>query len=574
MEEKNYQISLYQQREKIKKNIHQLKLENFHFQYLLRFIKKHKKEVKIMILLIFFLVILEVILSLFSHSFISQFSALLIRKKMPIVFFILSAGVMIYLVCSFIGLKIEKTLIVYLLNDLRRGWFKIFLHRPFFKTKSQNKASLIAKISYHLPLLQMGVEKSLIGSMRWILYILGLISITFFYNTKLLIIVLAFIPINIAIGVIGYFIAKNYITKETTLYSEIIKNIVTDLYELPFIQSHRLEEKSLKKLDDLVKIDTYFRIRRNLWLNFGPRVIFALLILLAGIFYILQIYFPSFFLQIEIGNLFLSGIIIFYLTRLLYTSLQIGFYSLPTKLGLILSVPKSKTNKRRFINFKNFQTISFNAKKTKLIKSDGYSHHLKFEFKKSEKILIFGKNPNKNQLGLIFSGQGQFNISSWIVKINGKRFFYKHWQQASFPAYFIKNDLSTEKKIGEILTGKNKEDITPLDVEKTFQTLSPFKEFNFIMSLSKFMGHDFQSMKMNLTELFSLQAAYCLIKKPLLIIVDAIYADLNNEITNKVFKILTNQLKESIFIVLSGQDNSLLKYDKKYFLFQKGVEKI
>jgi hypothetical protein len=573
MEEKNYQTSLYQQGEQIKQKNRNLKLENFHFQYLLYFIKKHKLKVKVVIFLIFFLVILEIILPLFSYGYISKFSALLVRKKMPLIIVLLTSGVIIYIVCSFISLKIEKTLIVYLLNDLRRKWFKIFLTKPFFKIKSRDKASLIAKISYHFPLLQMGVDRSVIGLVRWILYSLGLITITFFYNTKLLIIVLASIPINLFIILIGYFVSKYYITKETTLYSEIIKDIVLDLYELPFIQSHRLEEKSLKKLDDLVKLDTYFRIRRNLWLGFGGRIIFASLIFLAGIFYITQTYFPSFFAKMEIDNLFLSGIIVLYLSRLLYTSLQIGLYFLPTKLGLILSIPKPTPDKSKS-SIKSFQTITFQSKKTKLTKFDKYLHQIKFDFKKGEKILIFGENPNKNQLGFIFSGQGRFNTPSWIVKVNNQRFFYQHWRQTFSCAYFIQNNFSTEKKIGEILTGKNKEDITLMDIKNIFRIISPYQDFDFVMSLNKFIGSDFHQTKINFIDLFFLQAAYCLINRPALIIIDNVYVNLNNEKINRVLKILTDQLKESVFVFLSDQENCLIKYDKKYLVAEKEIKEI
>lgn len=493
---------------------------------------------------------------------------------MPLIFLFLSLGVIVYLICSFISLKIEKTLIVHLLNDLRRDWFKLFLNKPFFKTKNKDKASLIAKISYHFPLLQMGFEKSVIGLMRWILYSLGLIVIAFFYNSRLLTVVLISIPLNILVGLIGYFIAKNYITKETTLYSEIIKNIVSDLYELPFIQNHRLEEKSLEKLDDLVKLDTYFRVRRNLWLNFGPRVIFAILVFLAGSFYIAQTYFPSFFLSMRFGNLFLSGIIVLYLSRLLYTSLQIGLYLLPVKLGLMLSVPRlTKPERKNNLRLDSFQSICFRTKKTKLKKSGQYLRQIEFEFKKNERILVYGENPDKSELGLIFSGQGMFNVSAWIVKVNRKRFFYKHWCQTDFPAYFIKNDLPTEKKIGEILLGKNKEDIAPADVKNVFKTLSGFKEFDFVMSLNKFIGCDFRRIKMNLIELFSVQAAHCLIEKPLLIIVDPVYADLQNEKINEILKILADRLKESIIVVLAGKNNSLLAYDKKYVLAEEKTER-
>jgi len=239
--------------------------------------------------------------------------------------------------------------------------------------------------------LQMGLDNSVIGLMQWSLYILGLLIISSFINTTLLIVVLLAIPINIILAIIGYYIAKKYVTKETTLYSKIIKHITSSLYELPFIQKHKLEKENMQTLDELVELDTHFRIRRKIWLLFGNRIIFGVLILIVGLSYIVRIYSPDFFLKIQVDNLLISGIVFVYLIRLFYTSLKIGLFIMPTKLGLILSLPEPQKSKNRRDLIKKVSTISFKTKKAKLFWAGKYIKNVDIEFKAGDRTLVLEK---------------------------------------------------------------------------------------------------------------------------------------------------------------------------------------
>jgi len=573
MEEKESQIYLYQQRKRIKQLSRPLKLESFHFNYLFHFARKHKKGIIIFIVLLFFQVILEATLPFLGRNYFSKLSILLVQNKILIIFFILIAGVIIYLVAAFFVIKIEKSLVIYLINDLRRKWFRIYLNKPFSKVKSRDKAALIAKISYHLPLLQMGLGNTVVGIMRWLIYVAGLLIIASFFSTTLLIIVLISLPLNIIIAYLGYLIAKNYVTKETTLYSEIIKHIVSTLYELPFIQNYQMERKYTEKLDDLVKLDTYFRVRRSLWLVYGNRIIFAGLILLTASFFLIQSYFPQLFAGLKIGEIFGLGIIFIYLGRLFYTSLRIGLYVLPAKLGLILSIPEQREIKTRKNLIKNFYSLVFQTKKAKLFESGQYLKKVRLEFKRGERVLIYGENyTGKTSLGFLLAGFGCFSVQSWIVKVDKERYFYNDWQRKFRNAYFIQPRFSTEKKIGEILVGKNSQDILSEDIEKVFKEISRYKEFDFILSLKKFLATDYHRLEISMVNLFSLQAAYCLINKPQLIVIDNFWLDLDYDGINRILKILDQELSKTILIFLATKENLLIKYDKKYVLAEKDIK--
>jgi len=575
MEEKNSQIYLYQKRAEIRQMNRPLKLEKIHFDYLKSFGRRHRKKIIIFLSLLFCQILLEVILPLFGRSYLFRASVLLQWGQMTTVLGVLTGGVIIYIIIAFWELKIGKGLVICLINELRRKWIKIFTNKPFHKVTSEDKASLIAKISYHLPLLQMGLDNSIIGLMQWSLYVLGLLIISSFISTTLLIIVLLAIPINIIIALIGYYIAKKYVTKETTLYSKIIKHITSSLYELPFVQKHKLEKESIQTLDELVRLDTHFRVRRNIWLLFGNRIIFGLLILVIGLSYIARIYSPDFFLEIQVDNLLISGIIFIYLVRLFYTSLKIGLFILPTKLGLILSLPESSKEKIRRDMIKKISSISFKTKKAKLFWLGKYIKNVNLEFKAGDKILFFGEScTGKTHLGYLLSSWGHFSNQAWIVKMNQKRYFYNDWQGKFRNAYFIEPQLTSEKNVGEILTGKNRENISQTDIEKAFQVISECPPLHFILSFRRFTAENCRTITLNPVHLFALEAAYCLVNKPAIVVVDNLWLDLNQERINEILKIMTEKLSNSIIIFLATKENSLVSYNQKYVISENKIEEV
>jgi ABC-type antimicrobial peptide transport system ATPase subunit len=575
MDEKNSQIYLYQQRAEIRQKNRPLKLEKFHFNYLRSFARRHRRQIIFFLILLFSQIILEVTLLVFGKNYLRQTSALLQWSQTTFALFFLTTGVVAYIIIAFWELKIGKSLVIYLINELRHKWIKIFLNKPFPQVTSESKASLIAKISYHLPLLQMGLDNSVVGLMQWALYVLGLILVSLFLNTTLLIIVLLAIPINIGLALIGYYIAKHYVSKETTLYSKIIAHITSSLYELPFLQKHKLENEDIKKLDELVQLDTYFRIRRRIWILFGHRIIFGILILIVGFSYVLRIYAPNFFTDMQIDDLFISGVIFIYLARLLYTSLKIGLFVLPAKLGLILSLPRPQKNQTRQSLIKNIFPLTFQSPKAKLFRLGSYLKKISFSFQKGERVLISGKNScGKTHLGYLFSGLGLFSRQAWIVKVGRKRYFYNQWQKKFRDAYFIEPQINSEKNIGEILIGKNREKITKNEIENAFQIIEKYPPLHFILSFQRFIAENCQTITSSPLHLFALEVAHCLITQPKIVIIDNLWLDLNYKKIKEILKILDQGLPYSAIVFLSTKDNQLISYTQKYVIKENKIEKI
>ncbi len=289
----------------------------------------------------------------------------------------------------------------------------------------------------------------------------------------------------------------------------------------------------------------------------------------------MRIYTPDFFLKIQVDNLLISGIVFIYLIRLFYTSLKIGLFILPARLGLILSLPEPQKDKSRQDIIKKISSITFKTKKTKLFWLGKYIKNINLEFNSKDRVLISGKScVGKTHLGYLLSCMGRFNNQAWIVKANEKRYLYNDWQTKFRNAYFIEPQLTSEKNVGEILTGKNRENINQSDIEKVFQVISQCPPLHFILSFRKFTAENCQTITLNPVHLFALEAAYCLVNKPAIIVIDNLWVDLNQKRINEILKIMAEKLSDSIIILLATKENSLITYNQKYVISEDKIEKI
>src|SRR5690606_26307286 len=93
---------------------------------------------------------------------------------------------------------------------------------------------------------------------------------------------------------LGNWVVRRYISKEYTLSTKILSHISKTSSEFEVIKSNTLEDKSLDKLQKLVIMDTYFRLRRNIWLSLSPKIIFAGVIILIVLSYFFNLFiFPN-----------------------------------------------------------------------------------------------------------------------------------------------------------------------------------------------------------------------------------------------------------------------------------------
>jgi ABC-type multidrug transport system fused ATPase/permease subunit len=569
------QIKLYQLAEVRKREVKKIDITKNHLSFFYRFIKNNKKLFIIFLYLIIAQIALELFLAFFTRFYLNRLSFNLEKELLISMLVVLFMLIIIYLIISYHSIKIEKKILVYIANSLREKWYNIYINKNDQQIKQGRKASLLAKITYHFPLLQMGLKNSAINIFKWFFYLIALLILGFIVSSKLLLIIILSIPILLLIIFIAYKISRLYVSKETTLYSEIIKHIVNSLYNLSFIQKNNIKKEANDKLGNLVFLDTYYRIKRELLILFGNRVIFALIILFIGIYYLLQIHSPALILFLGTTELVMYAIAFLYLSRLFYLSLKIGLFIYPLRLGVNLSVPEHGSNSVQKDNKNEVKSLVFSSPKTKLFKEASYLKQVKIELNENNRVLIYGSHySGKTKLASLIAGQEVFNKHSWIVHFNKQRMTYSQYQKISPSTYFIQPNFYSENTLLEIIIGNYKENFTQNEINECINTFINEECFNYILSLQKSFNTSFNQLNMSPVQSFIIQAMHCYLKQPPIVIIDNLWLDLNYPEINKILNLLDQKLKQSSIIHLARNNNEQYVYQKKYQILKNKIQAI
>jgi ABC-type antimicrobial peptide transport system ATPase subunit len=473
----------------------------------------------------------------------------------------------LFIVNSFFSIKQEKTLTVTLINNLRRRIFKNYLGKAPEEMKAERQADLIAKISYHLPLVSMGISNSFFGIIRWLIYLVSAAVVAYLAGLNVLLISGSFLALSAVIAVAAYFTVKQYISQEVTFYSQILKHVNLSLSEKYFSKNFNLEPVIMRKFDRLVNFDSIFRIRRDLWMKMGAKIIFALLLVVSVLS---NIFYNDLLVRINLIRpelKFLYVFLLIYLSRVAYEALRVGLYIFPAKLGFSLTnVPLGEYQHRG--NIKNIrQEIIFYSPKTKLFKAGKYYHDLKFIFSRGGRYLFYGSNlSGKTVLAKLFFGGAAFNPQAIKIKIDGRRLDFPQYQKKFNQVYFFDPNFNSQKSLLEIIIGADREE-TPFaeiagalavaaDYPAIAGLVSPDNNFN--VSAGKIWG--------NYLSAFALQALHCLVAKPSLIIIDNLWLDLDYPRINEILQTLSQKLPEAIIIAFANKNQNNLNYDKRYDL--------
>ncbi|MBL7053578.1 ABC transporter ATP-binding protein [Patescibacteria group bacterium] len=568
MEKKVLQKYLYQKRSLIKQRTKPLKLEKSQIKHIKYFCKKNKKLCIWIIVLSATATFLQVFIPFFASFYVKRYSFLLEINRLFYVLLGLVVFLIVYLIISFFSIKYEKTFIVKFLNYLRYKWFALYLDKNLFAVKTRDQSKIIAKISYHFALLQMGISNSLFSIIHWLFLAFSLLIGSFFINSTLLIVVLISLPVTLLVSFMGYIVAKYYVSQDQTLYSKILVFIGNTLGEFSLTKLNRQEKESMDHLNDLVNIDTYFRIRRELLLNYGNKIIFSLVILAGALIYLVEIYQP--FLKLENSFQYLVyAIFVSLIIRLFYLSLRIGLFSFPLKLGAALCIPNKNAILNQPKKSLNLKSIKFKSQKFKLGEDGEYVKDLEFKFKKGQRVLICGKEAGgKTSLGIIFSGNAPATVSRpWTLRLNGKYLLYREWQKFyKLNTYIIHPDFQTDETIVNVLLGKSFSSVSNKNLEKIFNTLSKYSVLDFITKYNRFIAEKIDKRKFSFIDKALIQMAHVLLDPPSILVIDNAYIDLDSERIKKMLSILDKELKQTIVIVLSTKNQKNITYDKKYNL--------
>ncbi|MCK9439000.1 MAG: hypothetical protein WC164_01125 [Patescibacteria group bacterium] len=539
---------------------------SLYFSFFKNFYSKNKVLFFLTLILILSQTLLELLLLLISRD---KFDLSYSGKNVLILFISVS---LLFIFFSYFSLKKEKTLSVYLTNEVRRRIVSFYLNRREEEINSEGQAGLMAKVSYHLPLLSSFVTRVFFAIVRWLFYFICFVYIVYLINFNILWPSLIFILISILIIALSYLISRYYISKEVTFYSQILRHISFNFSDKSFVKRFFQGKYFFKKFDRLVDFDTYFRIRRDLWFRLAGKLVFLFVII---------IYFFVNFQNTNIGNyfenhnfnyLFLIFLVI-YISRALYEASSIGLYIYPAWLGIILSIlPRRILFSRTATSIK--KKIIFSNLKTKLFLNSAYYRRLFFSFERGRRYLFVGDNfSGKSSLAMTISGLKTVNPLSWKIKIDDeKKINYSIWSQSQPRPYFFDPLFKSSRTLIEFIVGKDKETISINEIEKNIKIIQSFDLIVENIGNDSNYNTNLELLMNNFIKSFAVQCAHCLVNKPDLIVIDNLWIDLNYDEINKMLSLLSRELNHSIIVVFSKKDNEILKYYKKYEINKKEIK--
>ena len=550
-------------------------IEEWQWSFIFKYLRDSKKTFIAFIVFLFLEISIEIVLLVSSNLYFKKLASVLNPKKALVMSLILLVGLIVYLIVSFLATKNERILIVEFVNRIRRTWFDQFLNKSIVAVTQDDKASLIVKLTYHLSLMQMGLDRTLRGVFNWLFLYIGIIIAAFLTNPKILILSLIILPFSVLLFFIAYYISKYYISREQTASSAVIKHVSLSLFDLSILKNQKREHQALDKLDSLVVVDSYFRVQRNIWMVFVYQVFLAVSILLAILFYVMQFYWPILDVSAP-GSFVASAILIGYFSKVFYLALSVGLASVPTKVGTSLSIPAPIKGLSKIIFSKTFTHINFYSNKVRITNKGPYYKDFNFSLSAGDRLSVYGDSKTgRTTLAKMFSGQLKSFGKPWLIKMDGKKYLYKKWVEVFNKNYFIFADFTTEMNVGEFITGQYRTSLETTQIDAVYDLLYKYQDM-LKLSLPKLLATDIKGPSFTVVERTLLQILHCIYTRPSIIVIDNLIIDLNNERINQMLKVLDQELKNSIIVIFSKEKNDILVYNNTYEINQdeKKIKKI
>ncbi len=536
-----------------------------HLDYLFKFFSKQRRLLYFSLTCLFLQGLFEVALILISHRYLksSYGIGLAVSTKALLILILIIAA--LYLSMSFGAIKSERVLIIRLINDLRARWFKLFLYKRPEEYSLENKGMLIAKVSYHLPLLSTGLANSLAGAIRWLMFVAILLFLSFVFGYKLLIFALIAIIVGLLVAAIGALVSYRFVTKETTFYSQIIRLLDFNLSDWRFVKTFKRERAVVKEFDSLVELDSYFRVRRDLWLRFSVSLVFIFLVLISFGAGTWNNRLEYFFGAASLDTRFVMIIALVYFSRLLYESLRVGLYSVPLALGLKLSVPEFAPRHLGAGKELKAKSLIFSSTKTKLFKRSTAYRSFKFEFKRGERYLVNGGlRSGRSLLARLLAGQAVYGRRAWVIKLTKKRYFYNEFFDKYGGFYYFDPKFSSERSLLETVLGKEKTSVSALDLSRASTLVNQYPQLREIFGEREDWRYRADKFCTNTKNVFLIQAIYCLLNPPYLITIDNAFLDREDDDINSIISLLDKLLPQTIIIAFAASENSSFNYQKTY----------
>lgn len=473
----------------------------------------------------------------------------------------------IYIITSYSIIRLGQELFFRLTNQIKRHWLIYFFQTPSVESSKLSDGSLLTKMVYHIQLMRMGLERVILeGGRAIIFYLIILIAAFFFSSSSIFWLCLGF-PLLCLSFWIAYLIGRYYISNEQTLNSRLIKSLLHQMNNLAHIQSLGLVQDRFEQLNQIIEQDTYFRKRRETWLKFSDRLIFAVVLLTGGFLYLIKDFYPI--LHWNNWSDGAVGIILTgFFTKILIQTVHAGIFWQALQTGLQISVPEFTVGKNSLgekvkINFSAGLTIQ--GQKVKLSKFASPIKKFQLQLKPAQKVLIFGEGTvGKSTLAKYLCGLE--NVPSLNVKNDGQFLLATFWGKQNRDRQLISITPPYRESVVEFLLATPADQLDQKDLDSIFHRLKKYPQFDFIFKFNDFLGKRMDAFQSSLTELALLQIAQSVLRQPQLICIDHSVLDLSNPAIRRGLEILDQECAHSTRVYFSSQAQPVAKFDYIYEL--------
>jgi hypothetical protein len=427
-----------------------------------------------------------------------------------------------------------------------------YLQKKPFSLRDSDKGNIFVKVSYHLSLLQLGLNNSLFVFFQWMFFLGGILIVTSLLDTRLFLLSLAFIPVNLFVMGVAYLLSSYYLSKDQTLYSKILRFISDTFQSFDLVKAQKREKNTIQRLRSMVDIDNYFRIKREVTLRLGNHIIFATLALISIALYLISLYQPLLFTESTLRSV--TQVLIYGLhLKLIYLSLRVGLFYFPLKLGLYLCIPpQTKEQKRQSISV---DSLTIKSQKVSPSLKEKEYQSIELSFQKGKTYHIVYPHHWYNMAHLC-AGLRTSYTQPWTVVLNKKRMSYTHYTQQSVALSYIHSYRYSRESLFEYLEGDVRNDL--------LETYDVFRDIKHLHS-----GHQLHEQNVNDIHMLLIQIAYAMTIKSNIIVIDAVVYDLGYPDINTALIALRKECPESIIIICSHKESTPTTYDVTYNFYSQ-----
>lgn len=574
MEKINQQNELYKARVEVRQESGYLYIDKKQYVFLYTFLKKNKKLIFLATGFLALQVFLEILFFSLSHTVLNATTKPFYQRFSTVFLAGVIVAILFYVASVYLSIYYERKFVLGLTNRVRAKMFSNLLNKEESKVSTRDRLGIITKISYHLSLFTLGLDNAGVSFVRWFFYFSAIVIYIIVFDFSYLPYLLAVLFGSVLLYFISYKIANKYISKEAASYSRVVEHIVHSFYNFPLVKKLGLEKQAESTLEGVVKVDTYFRIRRDIWIRFSSKVIVIILIVALAIYSILKNFYS---INIHLtSNVLLQGVVFVYIIRLFYLIVRVGLYTIPFKIGVCLCVPKDNFSLPLPRQNWDWQQLTFLSNKVKLFPESNYFKDFRVSFTKGSRYLFYSplSFAGKTSLAQLFSGHSTFSRHSFLVKIEEERMAYNQWAELFSSRYLFSIYTSAYSTVGEFLFKKISREITNDDIMQLNSIITEHDVFSNFSLANNFLTNPIEDYATNYITLFKLHVLFCLLHKPDLIVVDNLWLDLNYQEINDMLILLDQLLKESTVAVFSRQINQKLKYNKIYEIKSSSIQEV